>query len=300
MRTTCLLVVGPGAGFGAFGAHEGGHAEGLNHIWIPIVAGTTVRSWAAGKVTKIEDMGDRGLGNGVHEWFITIDYGQGLVGKYLDIDTPLVQVGDVVREGDAVARAPSAELMLIDNNRTDGERTDTNGGSPVSPFDYLRPDLQQQVIARHVAEVVTPYFMKGLSAGNSRPWEPALTNKMLYHADFRGQIAGEWILTNKGWSVVDPLYFDVMDHDWGMPGSKRGNEFTWWTTDGAGKIVMQVTNGPPYYGLDAIDESSGRAKLTIQWQTGGYPTAITANAAVYFERGPIYLQGDAQKLGLIK
>lgn len=312
------IVLGPGGGFGAFGAHEGGHVEGLNHIWIPTVAGTTVGSWAAGKVTKIEDMGDRGLGNGVHEWFISIDYGQGLVGKHLDVDTPLVKVGDTLREGDAVARAPSAEFMLIDNNRTDGERTDTNGGSPVSPFDYLRPDLQQQVIARHIAEVVTPFFVKGQAVGNSHPWEPALTNKMLYHADFRGQIAGEWILTNKGWSVVDPLYFDVMaihdvtnaygtfrnaemmDHDWGMPGSKRTVDVTWSAPDGAGKVVMQVANGAKYYGLYAVDESSGRAKLTIQWQTGGYPAAITSNAAVYVERGPIYLQGDAQKLGLIK
>jgi hypothetical protein len=195
------IILGLGAGFGAFGAHEGGHVEGLNHIWILTIAGTTVRSWAAGKVTKIEDMGDRGIGNGVHEWFITIDYGQGLVGKYLDVDTPLVKVGDTVREGDAIARAPSAEFMLIDSNRTDGERT---------------------------------------------------------------------------------------------------VELAWSTPDGAGKVVMRVANGAKFYGLYAVDESSGRAKLTIQWQTGGYPSAMTSNAAVYVERGPIYLQGDAQKLALVR
>lgn len=93
---------------------------------------------------------------------------------------------------------------------------------------------------------------------------------------------------------------EMMDHDWGMPGSKRTVDVTWSALDGAGKVVMQVANGAKYYGLYAVDESSGRAKLTIQWQTGGYPAAITSNAAVYFERGPIYLQGDAQRFGLIK
>ena len=47
------IVLGPSGGLGAFGAHEGGHVEGLNHIWIPIIPGTVVRSWAAGKVAKI-------------------------------------------------------------------------------------------------------------------------------------------------------------------------------------------------------------------------------------------------------
>ena len=54
------IVLGSAGGLGAFGAHEGAHAEGLNHVWIPTVTGTVVRSWAAGTVTKIEDMGSRG------------------------------------------------------------------------------------------------------------------------------------------------------------------------------------------------------------------------------------------------
>jgi hypothetical protein len=49
-----------------------------------------------------------------------------------------------------------------------------------------------------------------------------------------------------------------------------------------------------------VDESSDRAKLTMEWNQGSYPTAITANAAVYAERAPIYLGGDAQALGIAR
>jgi hypothetical protein len=312
-----IVLTGTG-GLGAFGAHEGGHTEGLNHVWIPTVPGTTVRSWSGGTVTKIEDMGDRGTGDGRHEYFITIDYGRGLVGKHLDVDTPLVRVGDVLKEGDPVALALTAEFNLIDNYRTDGERTGGSTGSPVSPFDYLRDDVKSALLARYTTEVVDPYFRAGQAVGTNRPWEPFLTNKMLFHADHRGTVAGEWILINKGWSVVDPTYFDVMaifdvtntyghfqrlemgDHDWSMPGNKRNITGTWSAPDGAGHIILSMQTGLTYYGLFAVDESSGRARLTIEWRTGSYPAAISPNAAVYAERGPIYLGGDAQQLGLVK
>src|SRR4051794_33306345 len=105
------IVLGQAGGLGAFGAHEGGHVEGLNHVWIPTKLGIPVRSWAAGKVTKIEDLGPRGTPDGRHEYFITIDYGQGLVGKHLDVDLPLVKLGDSVKEGDPVgSMSGSAEF----------------------------------------------------------------------------------------------------------------------------------------------------------------------------------------------
>jgi len=314
------IVFGPGGGFGAFGAHEGGHVEGLNHIWIPTIAGTPITSWADGTVTRIEDMGDRGAGDGKHEYFITIDYGQGLVGKHLDADVVLVKVGDKIKQGDRVASGPSAEFMLSDQNRSDGERSD--GGSPVSPFDYLRDDLKAGVIARHISSVVDPYFKTGNAVGNSRPWEPYLTNKMLFHKDHPGTVAGEWILSNKGWNIPDPMYFDVMaifdvtneygyfrrfdvmDYDWSKPGNKKNGNGTWSPGDGSGKIIFFLTgsnqlNGT-YYGLYRIDETGGRAKMSIEWKKGGYPDAITANAAVYSERSDTYLSDDAHKLGILK
>ena len=310
------IVLGSAGGLGAYGAHEGGHVEGLNHVWIPTITGTVVRSWAAGTVTKIEDMGD--VGSGHHEFFITIDYGQGLVGKHMDVFVPLVKVGDVVKEGDPVAQGTSAETMLTDMNRTDGERTGGTTGSMVSPFDYLREDVKAALIARHIAEAVEPFFRKGAEAGNGRPWEPFLTNKMLFHADHRGTIAGEWVLSNKGWRVVDPLYYDIMtifdvtnayghfqrieagDHDWSMPGNKNHTVGTWQAGDAPGRVIFTLDTRQTYYGLFAVDESSGRAKLTIEWKTGTYPAALSSSAAVYVERAPIYVYGDAQQLGIIK
>jgi hypothetical protein len=153
-------------------------------------------------------MGDRGLGNGQHEFFITVDYGQGLIGKHMDVDVTLVKKGDRVAEGGPIGSGPSAEFMLIDLNRTDGERA--GSGSTVSPFDYLREDLKAALVARHVAEVVEPFFKHGQSAANSHPWEPALTNPMLFHKNQQGTLAGEWILSNKGWRTPDPTYFDVL------------------------------------------------------------------------------------------
>ncbi len=311
------IVFGPAGGIGAFGAHQGGHVEGLNHVWIPTRLGIPVRSWAAGTVTKIEDMGSRGTPDGRREYFVTIDYGRGLVGKHLDVDLPLVKVGDTVREGDPVGQMTgSAEFNLIDNNRSDGERTGGTSGSPVSPFDYLRDDVKAALVARHRAEVVEPYFSRGVAAGNSRPWEPLLTNPMLFHAEHRGTPVGEWILTNKHWSTPDAVFYDVMtvfdvtnayghfqrielmDHDWSASGNKRGIAGSWSAPDGAGTLVLTLERGATWYARYTVDETGGRAKLTVEWKQGGYPSSITSNAAVYTERAPIYLSVDAQLLGI--
>ena len=305
------IVLGPTGGLGFFGAHEGGHVEGLNHVWIPTVPGTVINSWAAGTVTRIEILGG--------SYYITIDYGQGLIGKHQVATRPLVSIGDHVKEGDPVAIAASAEFNLVDNNRTDGERTGGSIGSEVSPFDYLRDDVKAALIARHVNEVVTPFFTAGAEAGNSRPWEPYLTNKMLFHADYPGTIAGEWLCTNKGWTTVDPLYFDVMtihdvtnayghfqhidleDYNEALPGTKGLTDGTWQPGDSAGKMVVTMRySGTKYYARYAVDESGSRARLTIEWKQGSYPASLSSNAAVYVVRSNVYLGLDAQMLGLIK
>ncbi len=310
------IVLGPSGGLGAFGGHQGGHVEGLNHVWIPIVPGTVIGSWADGTVTRIEDMGDRGEGNGQHEFFITIDYGQGLVGKHLDVNQPLVAIGGHVTAGQPVAWGESAEFQLIDNNRSDGERTGGATGSPVSPFDYLRDADKSALEARFQAEVVTPYFAQGASAGNNRPWEPALTNPMLFHAAHRGTLAGEWLLTSKPWNAVDSSYFDVMtvfdvtnaygqfrrvemmDHDWSLPGNKRHVTGAWEAGPETGTCVVRCDNGgPTYFARYAVDESSGRAQLRMAWRRDAYPATLDG-AVVYVERSPIYLLGDVQQLGI--
>lgn len=52
-------------------------------------------------------------------------------------------------------------------------------------------------------------------------------------------------------------------------------------------------------GLYQLDDAGGRARLTIEWQEGSYPAAITPNAAVYLDREPIPRRLDAQLLGLM-
>jgi hypothetical protein len=305
------IVLGPEGGLGFFGAHEGGHVEGLDHVWIPLRSGTVVGSWADGTVLDVQ------LIDG--SYYIDIDYGHGLVGKHQVVTRPLVVAGQHVKQGDPVAIAPTAEFNLVDYNRSDGVRTDTAGGSNVSPFDYLQPDVQAALIARHVNEVVDPYFAAGSEAGNSRPWEPYLTNKLLFHADHRGTIQGEWLCTNKGWTTPDSLYFDVMtihdvtnayghfmhidleDYNTSAPGSKGLTDGSWVPGDSAGKLIVTMSHsGAMYYARYTVDESGPRAKLTIEWKLGSYPASISPNAAVYIERRNVYLGLDAQLLGLIK
>ena len=175
--------------------------------------------------------------------------------------------------------------------------------------------MKAAVIARYTAEVVAPYFKKGLVVGNQRPWEPYLTNKMLFHADHKGTFVGEWIATNKGWTVVDPVYFDVMaifdvtneygtfkryemmDHDWSMPGNKQGAAGSWAAGDGPGKVILQQErNGPVYYGLYSVDVS-GRA-TDDRVEGGRLSGALSSNAATYIEQAPVYLGFDAQSLGI--
>jgi hypothetical protein len=304
------IILGPNGGLGFFGAHEGGHVEGLDHLWIPVKSGTVIGSWADGTVLDIQNIDG--------SFYVDIDYGQGLVGKHQVAQRVLVSVGQHVKAGDpVVVAAGTAEFNLVDYNRNDGVRTGDTGGANVSPFDYLKPDVQAALIARHVNEVVNPYFANGSIAGNSRPWEPNLTNKILDHADHRGTFLGEWLLTNKGWTVADPLYFDVMTiHDvtnaYGhfqhidledMNAPPTGSELsdgTWVPGDSAGKFIVSMSfNGPVYYARYAVDESGPRAKLTIEWKAGSYPSSISSNAAVYIERKNVYLGLDAQELGLI-
>ena len=305
------IVLGPTGGLGFFGAHEGGHVEGLDHVWIPLRSPMVVRSWADGTVLDIQNIDG--------SYYIDINYGHGLVGKHQVASHPLVSVGQQVKAGDPVAQASTAEFNLVDYNRSDGVRTDTTGGSSVSPFDYLKPDVQAALIARHIGQVVTPYFSRGVEAGNSRPWEPNLTNKLLFHADHRGTFQGEWLCTNKGWSVADPSYFDVIaihdvtnayghfqhidleDVNTALPGTKGLQDGTWVPGDSAGKFIVTLRySNVQYFARYAVDESGPRAKLTIEWKVGSYPASISPNAAVYIERRNVYLGLDAKLLGLIK
>jgi hypothetical protein len=83
-------------------------------------------------------------------------------------------------------------------------------------------------------------------------------------------------------------------------GFKVDDDATWTPGASGGTIVLTMAHFGTIYGRYTVDESSGRARLTIELSRAGIPPAITANAAVYVERSPIYLTADAQALGLIK
>jgi hypothetical protein len=304
------IVLGPGAGIGGFGAHEGGHPEGLDHVWLEVKPGIPIRSWAGGKVTKIENTGS--------EYFITIEYDGGLVGKHMEVKTCLVSVGQHVNAGDPVCYGlgngifQSAEFMLTDFNRNDGVTLggpDGATGSYVSPFDYLRSDLKDSLEQKYIREVINPYLSKGLDAGNNLRVEPYLTNRVLFHKLYKGTIAGEWIKNSK-WGqgpYHDVLVFQDVNNPY-FTGKKiiAADNFTDfnnyidgpWTADTSVHHVTFTTQGTTYYGLYELNESGSRATLKIEYRTDTYPNNFSSNAAVYIERSNLPKAVDAQQLGV--
>ncbi|MEJ0047737.1 MAG: M23 family metallopeptidase [Rhodospirillales bacterium] len=162
---------------GAYGSHQGAHAAGLDHVWLQSTnwvqnsSTTPIMSMAAGTVTRIDSNGP-GLG-----YSVTIDYGQGLLGKHMEILNPAVKVGDTLKEGDVVGPGfgITGEYNLQDENRCDGQLSQVGGYSNVSPFDYLKSDVQAALISQYQAQVVAPYFSAGqsvISGNRGSPTSP--------------------------------------------------------------------------------------------------------------------------------
>ncbi len=304
---------------GGFGAHAGGHVEGLDHIWLEMIQGQDVRSWASGTVTQIDDWGPYG-NDGLHEYAMIIDFGQGLIGKHAEVAQCLVKVGDKVEEGQVIAQGlpfgpyHSAEFFLTDLNRRDGIRS--GQGSSVSPFDYLNAKDKAALIERYQAEVVEPIFKQGKEDRALRPWEPALTNPVLIHRDHKGTAVGEWILADRGWSTPDPVYYDILvlldvqnaygtfkrleaqDDDFSRPGFKF-NASGSWVMEGNDRIHFFLDGGQHRYARFQVDESSGRAQLRFAWRTDAYPETLDG-AALYLERAPLPRRLDAENIGVLK
>jgi len=300
------IVLGPGGGIGGFGSHQGGHPEGLDHVWIDIITGIPVKSWADGKVTKIEYTGS--------EYFITIEYNGGLSGKHMEVQTPLVSVGQQVRAGDPVCYGltygvlQSAEFMLNDYNRNDGV-TGGSYGSYVSPFDYLRDDIKTSLEQAYIQNVIQPYLSVGRDAGNNHPVEPYLTNQLLFHKYHKNTLAGEWLLKSR-WGVggfpdiltlidADNEYFKgkiIIAAD-NLGTGQHVYDGTW-SADTTAHHFTFTSNQITYYGLYELNESTGRAILKLEYNTNAYPSNFSANAAVYIERRNLPIRTDAEELGV--
>ena len=57
--------------------------------------------------------------------------------------------------------------------------------------------------------------------------------------------------------------------------------------------------GQKQYGIFQIEESEERARLTIQYQTGSYPTGFTEEALTFIERSYVPRRMDGVNLGVL-
>jgi hypothetical protein len=292
---------------GGFGSHQGGHPEGLDHVWMEVRLGIPIWSWASGTVTEIQDQAG--------EYFIVIDYGDGLIGKHMEVKTSLVKKGDHVNAGQAVGYGlsygayQSAEFMLYDRKRTDGVVEDW--GVHVSPFDYLKKDIQDSLIKIYQASVIIPFISKNKSFGSVNPWEPLLTNPVLFHRNYKGTIAGEWLLNSK-WAVggypdiltmmdVNNTYFQGKRFVAADDQSTGGNNlFGTWEADYKQQRFQLFSQGSVYFGIFELKDSTGRATLKIEYNNVSYPSGFSQSAVVYTERSNVPRIIDAQNMGAAK
>lgn len=292
---------------GAFGSHQGGHVEGLDHIWLEVVSGIPIKSWASGTVKKIENMG--------LEYHITIEYDGGLIGRHMEVQTSLVSVGQRINAGDPVCyglnygNMQSAEFQLVDMSRNDGVLYGDRY-SYVSPFDYLRSDLQEALIAKYRSEIIDTYFSRGVSTGNCNPAEPYLTNPVLFHKQYKRTLAGEWVLSSTKWASGSPpdilvfqdisnLYYRgrrVIAADDASQGQSFFNGV--WDADTTARKFTILSGGVTYYGIYEVIENGSRASLKIEYSTSGYPLNFSANHLVYRERANYPRREDAEKMGV--
>ncbi len=300
---------------GAFGAHKGGHPEGLDHEWIDIQDGTPVGSWADGTVIEVK-LNNPSEPHG--EWRVIIDYGDGLFGEHMDVKTPLVKKGALVKAGEPVAVGvavpwisgfQSGEFNLTDEHRRDGVKSWVRPtGVFVSPFDYLRDEVKQDFISVFTREVLEAHVSKADMAAGVKPWEPYLTNPMLFHKMYQGTLAGEWLLKSRKWAedgVPDVVIFfadntKYYDQQRVLASEDEGKEIfigTWEAEYVKKQFILRTESEGLYYGLFELNESGPRATLTIEYQRESYPAAFSDRAHVYIERDALPRRQDGYNIG---
>ena len=65
-----------------------------------------------------------------------------------------------------------------------------------------------------------------------------------------------------------------------------------------GRVQFRSWTNQKLYGIFSLDETDERAKLTIQYQTGSYPSGFTDDTLVYVERSYIPRRMDGAELGV--
>ena len=291
--------------FGSYGMHPGGHPEGLDHEWIAVDRNKVVRSLADGEVVYARLNHENSPSK---EYRIIIFYGDGLWGEHMHVETPLVKEGQMIRAGEPVAYGEvlknpnyqSGEINVADQHRRDGVGywyKFVKGATLVSPFDYLRDDLKQQLTEKWQKEIMELYIIPGIISNDlvAKPWEPYLTNPILLHRNHKGSLVGEWYLRSRPWvrdTAADILvFFPVADYyskqriiGAEIPGQIINGD---WEADYVNNRFTFTSYDSVYYGIFVLDESSSPAKLTIEYQKDSYPKEFSNEAMVYTERANI-------------
>lgn len=304
---------------GAFGAHRGGHLEGLDHEWILVKGDGNkgVRSWGDGEIVWARPApGDTGFEFGVRN--VVIYYGDGLWGEHMGLLRVLVKEGQKVKAGELVGYGPTsadppfgvkipgyqdAEFNLMDQHRRGGVGywyKFVKGGSFVSPFDYLRDDVKKELEARWQKEILDKLpLITNANEIVPTQWEPYLTNPLFIHQDHKNTLVGEWFLRSKPWvrddapdvmtmlAVQSPYYSKQKiiagNEEMGSPYDFHGD----WSADySKGRIILETDKGT-YYGIFELNESGPRAKLKIEYQKESYPQEFSSHAFTYTEREAI-------------
>jgi hypothetical protein len=240
----------------------------------------------------------------------------------MEIETPLVEVGDYVERGEPVGYGmsffegiQSAEFSLMDYGRTDGIYSGGDGVY-ISPFDYLMESERIALAQAYIDNVIEPYMNTGRVNGMFDPAQPYFTNNLLIHWGHMGKLNGEWYLISQNWTTGYPndmITIIEADNQYitgakilGMDDESMG-DVDGWNFDSelvidydAGRIQWRDWTGQKQYGIFQIDESGERAKLTLQYQTGSYPTEFTEEALTYIERSYVSRRMDGVSLGVLQ
>lgn len=300
---------------GAFGAHRGGHIEGLDHEWIPIKEGVVQRSWGDGEVMWARlAPGDTGYEQGTRN--VIVYYGDGLWGEHMGLLKVLVKEGQKIKAGEPVGYGPTGagppffvktpgyqfgEFNLVDQHRHDGVHTwykFIKGGSFVSPFDYLRDDIKKALAEKWKKEILT-HFPTQTDTNDITPtaWEPYLTNPLLFHNKYKNTLIGEWFLRSEPWKVggapdimilfpAQSSYYPkqrVVAIDEPTGGGQNDLHGSWQADYKNNQIIFETDRGI-FYGIFKIDKSGPQARLTIEYQKDSYPKEFSSHAFVYTER----------------
>lgn len=314
-----------GAPIVGFGAHSGQHVEGLDHPWIAVTKGEPARALADGVVTNIGKIQGQ---PGREEYMIYIDYGDGLMCSFGEIDKPLVKKGQKVKYFDPVGEAADyyqfdateLEIYCADSNRTDGILQSADGyhsgSAAVSPFDYLNDKDKTALEKAYTEKILEPHLAGNGLTSSWSPADPLLTNKVMVHEE--GKIIGEWFLVEKEWNENDyslviflnskSKYYDKLD-------VRLRVEDAYFTpsvyVDASYDVVYdgdlaKITINSQYetiYALAEVADGSGvdwtgTKRARMKFETSSSPiNKFTSRALTYQERGAYNPRYDAWKLG---